>query len=72
MTERVSIGSIKGSWSTAVDSVNSLIGDLVQPTSEVARVITSVAKGDLSQKISLEIEGRPLKGEFLLPYLAPQ
>src|SRR5271156_298054 len=25
MTERVSIGSIKGSWSTAVDSVNSLI-----------------------------------------------
>ena len=64
MTERASIGTIKGAWATSIDSVNSLIGDLVQPTNEVARVITSVAKGDLSQKMSLEIEGRPVKGEF--------
>ncbi|MGE0526301.1 MAG: HAMP domain-containing protein, partial [Bdellovibrionales bacterium] len=65
MNERVSIGSVKGSWATSVDSINFLIGDLVQPTSEIARVITSVAKGDLSQGVSLEIEGRTLKGEFL-------
>jgi HAMP domain-containing protein/signal transduction histidine kinase/CheY-like chemotaxis protein len=65
MTERVSIGSVKGLWETSVDSINNLIGDLVQPTNEVARVITSVAKGDLSQKMSLEIDGRPVKGEFL-------
>jgi HAMP domain-containing protein len=64
MTERASIGTVKGGWATAIDSVNTLIGDLVQPTYEVARVITSVAKGDLSQKISLEIDGRQLKGEF--------
>ncbi len=64
MTERASMGSVKGAWATSVDSVNSLIGDLVQPTNEVARVITSVAKGDLSQKMSLEIDGRPVKGEF--------
>ncbi len=64
MTERASMGSVKGSWATSIDSVNSLIGDLVQPTNEVARVITSVAKGDLSQKMSLEIDGRPVKGEF--------
>ena len=64
MTERASIGSVKGSWATNIESVNSLIGDLVQPTNEVARVITSVARGDLSQKMSLEIEGRPVKGEF--------
>src|SRR6185436_2519078 len=64
MNERASIGLAKGSWSVCVNSVNSLIGDLVQPTNEVARVITSVAKGDLSQKISLEIDGRPVKGEF--------
>ena len=63
--ERVSIGSVKGSWATGVNSVNLLIGDLVQPTTEVARVITSVAKGDLSQKMSLEIDGRTIKGEFL-------
>ena len=64
MTERVSMGSVKGAWSVSVDSVNLLIGDLVQPTTEVARVITSVAKGDLSQKMSLEIDGRTVKGEF--------
>jgi len=64
MNERVSMGSVKGAWATSVDSVNLLIGDLVQPTQEVARVITSVAKGDLSQKMFLEIDGRTVKGEF--------
>ncbi len=64
MTDRASIGPVKGGWATCIDSINLLIGDLVQPTYEVARVITSVAKGDLSQKMSLEIEGRPIKGEF--------
>ncbi len=65
MNERVMMGSVKGAWSMSVDSVNLLIGDLVQPTTEVARVITSVAKGDLSQKMSLEMDSRPVKGEFL-------
>jgi len=50
MTERVLMGSTQGAWSTSVDSVNSLIGDLVRPTTEAARVITAVAKGDFSQK----------------------
>ncbi len=54
-----------GSWAASVSSVNVLIGDLVQPTSEVARVIGAVAKGDLSQTMALDIEGRPLMGEFL-------
>src|SRR5262249_22732295 len=57
MTERASVGPAKGSWATSMNSVNQLIGDLVAPTNEVARVITAVARGDLSQKISLEIEG---------------
>jgi HAMP domain-containing protein/signal transduction histidine kinase/ActR/RegA family two-component response regulator len=65
MTERASVGPAKGSWATSVNSVNQLIGDLVAPTNEVARVITAVAKGDLSQKMILEIEGRPVRGEFL-------
>jgi HAMP domain-containing protein/signal transduction histidine kinase/CheY-like chemotaxis protein len=64
MTERVNVGSVKGAWVTNVDSVNTLITDLVQPTTEAARVITAVAKGDLSQKMVMEIEGQPLKGEF--------
>ncbi len=65
MTERASVGPAKGSWATSVSSINQLISDLVAPTNEVARVITAVAKGDLSQKMVLEIEGRPVRGEFL-------
>jgi methyl-accepting chemotaxis protein len=65
INQRASLGGAGGGWQAAVDSMNSLIGDLVQPTSEVARVIGAVAKGDLSQTMLLEIEGRPLKGEFL-------
>ncbi len=66
MAERVDLGSdISGDWATCVGSVNALIGDLVQPTTEVARVIGAVAEGDLSQKMALEIEGQPVKGEFL-------
>ena len=65
MTERAELNFAKGAWATSVTSVNQLIGDLVAPTNEVARVITAVAKGDLSQKISLDIDGRPVRGEFL-------
>src|SRR6202050_2399499 len=64
ITQRASIGSVTGAWADCVESVNSLIGDLVQPSTEVARVIGAVAKGDLSQNMSLEVEGRPLRGEF--------
>jgi HAMP domain-containing protein/CheY-like chemotaxis protein/signal transduction histidine kinase len=64
ISERASLGNVRGSWSACVDSVNTLITDLVQPTAETARVIRAVANGDLSQRIAPEIEGRPLKGEF--------
>ena len=64
LTERMHQQNLKGSWKTTIDSINSLINNLVQPTSEVGRVITAVAEGNLSEKMSLRIEGRPLKGEF--------
>ncbi|MDB4950012.1 MAG: ATP-binding region ATPase domain protein [Gemmatimonadetes bacterium] len=63
--DRASIGEISGGWARTVDSVNALITDLMQPTTEVARVLTAVARGDLSQKMELEIEGKRVKGEFL-------
>src|SRR4051812_32043471 len=65
MTERASLGDVAGGWKTSVDSINALIADLVQPTTEVARVLVAVAEGDLTQKMALEIEGQPVKGEFL-------
>ncbi|WP_431855095.1 HAMP domain-containing protein, partial [Azospirillum sp.] len=65
ISQRAKLGGATGKWEKCVDSVNTLIGDLVQPTNEVARVIGAVAKGDLSQTMLLEIDGRPLRGEFL-------
>ena len=65
ISQRGRLRGATGSWEACIDSVNSLIADLVQPTTEVARVIGAVAKGVLSQTMVLEIEGRPLRGEFL-------
>jgi HAMP domain-containing protein/signal transduction histidine kinase/CheY-like chemotaxis protein len=65
ITQRGRLDGATGSWETAVRSINELIEDMVQPTAEVARVIGAVAKGDLSQSMTVEIDGRPLRGEFL-------
>ncbi|MES2042262.1 MAG: HAMP domain-containing protein [Pseudomonadota bacterium] len=65
ITQRGRVRSATGSWDTAIRSINELIEDMVQPTAEVARVIGAVAKGDLSQSMTVEIDGRPLRGEFL-------
>ena len=62
--ERGALSNATGAWSDCINAVNAMIGDLVQPTAEVARVIGAVAKGDLSQTMQLQIEGRPLRGEF--------
>ncbi len=65
MMERAAVRGAQGGWSSQVESFNALIGDLVRPSTEVARVIIAVAAGDLSQKMALEIEGKPVRGEFL-------
>ncbi|MBU4223470.1 MAG: HAMP domain-containing protein, partial [Euryarchaeota archaeon] len=63
--ERASMGAVIGSWKDNVDSINLLINSLAAPATQVARVITAVAEGDLSKKMALDIDGRPIKGEFL-------
>jgi len=65
MMERAQLEGAQGGWSRKLESFNALIGDLVRPSTEVARVIIAVAAGDLSQKMALEIEGKPVRGEFL-------
>src|SRR5207245_7512851 len=65
MTERVDEESFEGAWAEGVRAVNGLIDDLGRPTTEIGRVIVAVAEGDLSQKMANEIDGRPLRGEFL-------
>jgi HAMP domain-containing protein/signal transduction histidine kinase/CheY-like chemotaxis protein len=65
IAQRASLTHSTGGWRSCIESVNTLITDLAQPTTEIARVIGAVAEGDLSQNFNVEIDGRPLKGEFL-------
>jgi HAMP domain-containing protein/CheY-like chemotaxis protein/signal transduction histidine kinase len=62
---RMSSDRRSGAWGAMESSVNTLIDDLLWPTTEVTRTISAVAKGDLQQSMSLQVDGRPLKGEFL-------
>ncbi len=63
--QRMSVPGAVGGWAEKVDSLNTLLDDLVRPTADVARTIGAVAKGDLGQSMELEVDGRPLQGEFL-------
>jgi signal transduction histidine kinase/CheY-like chemotaxis protein/HAMP domain-containing protein len=63
--QRADRRNFRGAWSGMVTSVNTLVEELVRPTSEMSRVIGAVAKGDLSQTADLDSGGRPLEGEFL-------
>ncbi|MGV7206847.1 HAMP domain-containing protein [Oxalobacteraceae bacterium A2-2] len=65
LTQRAEVPNMAGGWATIISSVNTLIDDLVRPTTEMARVIGAVAKGDLSQTMALEVDGHPLKGQYL-------
>lgn len=62
---RVRFGLSDGAWADMEGSINTLIDDLLWPTTAVTRTITAVAKGDLLQTVPLDVDGRPLKGEFL-------
>src|SRR5437899_12237813 len=54
-----------GLLAASVESLHTLVGALVHPMSEMARVIGAVAKGDLTQSMALDLDGRSLHGEFL-------
>jgi HAMP domain-containing protein/CheY-like chemotaxis protein/signal transduction histidine kinase len=63
--ERVRFPQHQGSWGEMESSVNTLVEDLLRPTTEVTRAIGAVAQGNLTQTVRLDVDGRPLEGEFL-------
>ncbi|KAB2591998.1 HAMP domain-containing protein [Streptomyces arboris] len=70
LTERLETGACEGSWAAAIDASNELVDDLARPVSEVGRVLSAVADGDLAQRMELRSHTtdetvRPLRGEFL-------
>ncbi len=65
LKQRMAVPGAVGGWADEVGAINMLIDDLVWPTTEVTRAVGAVAKGDLGQAMALEVDGRPLEGEFL-------
>ena len=61
LSQRVVLGGSTQRWATSIESVNSLIDDLVRPTIEMQRVIGAVADGDLSKKVSADVRGEMLE-----------
>ncbi|MGH8047264.1 MAG: HAMP domain-containing protein, partial [Chthoniobacterales bacterium] len=65
LRQRMSSTGLVGGWADEMQALNTLMDDLVRPTTEVTRTIGAVAKGDLGQSMTLEVDGRALEGEFL-------
>ncbi|MGA5423621.1 HAMP domain-containing protein [Streptomyces lavendulocolor] len=70
LSERLEVGASEGAWAQAIEAANALVDDMTRPVSEVGRVLSAVAEGDLDQRMELRSEGtdgsaRPLRGEFL-------
>src|SRR3984957_16504250 len=63
--QRVRFSLSGGAWAEMETSVNTLIDDLLWPTTGVTRAATAAARGDLLQTVPLDVDGRPLQGEFL-------
>jgi HAMP domain-containing protein/CheY-like chemotaxis protein/signal transduction histidine kinase len=63
--ERVRFHIPQGAWGEMEGSVNTLSEDLLRPITEVTRAIAAVAQGNLTQTVRMEVDNRPLEGEFL-------
>jgi signal transduction histidine kinase/HAMP domain-containing protein/ActR/RegA family two-component response regulator len=61
LSQRVSFRGTDQVWGSCIESVNSLIEDLVRPSNEMQRVIGAVADGDLSKKVSADVQGEMLE-----------
>src|SRR5260370_37989847 len=63
--ERTRFQESRGAWGEMEVSINTLVEDLLRPTEGVTRAIAAVAQGNLTQTVRLDVDGRPLEGEFL-------
>jgi HAMP domain-containing protein/signal transduction histidine kinase/CheY-like chemotaxis protein len=55
------VPGVAGTWKDLTDSVNSMAGNLTSQVRNIAQVTTAVARGDLSQKITVDVKGELLE-----------
>jgi len=63
--ERMRVEQRRGAWNEMEVSLNTLVEDLLRPNSEFTQTIAAVAQGNLTRTVRLDVDGRPLEGEFL-------
>src|SRR6202011_5187107 len=51
------VEGVSGTWKDLTDNVNQLAGNLTGQVRNIAQVTTAVARGDLSQEITVEAQG---------------
>ncbi|HSE08128.1 MAG TPA: HAMP domain-containing protein [Nocardioidaceae bacterium] len=51
------VPGVAGTWKDLTDSVNSMASNLTNQVRNIAQVTTAVARGDLSQKITVDVRG---------------
>src|SRR4051812_44975192 len=55
------VPNVAGTWKDLTDSVNMMAGNLTDQVRNIAQVTTAVAKGDLTQKITVDVKGEVLE-----------
>jgi HAMP domain-containing protein/signal transduction histidine kinase/DNA-binding response OmpR family regulator len=55
------VRGVAGTWKDLTDSVNSMAGNLTSQVRNIAQVTTAVANGDLSRKITVDVQGEILE-----------
>ena len=54
---QAAVPGVAGTWKDLTDSVNSMASNLTNQVRNIAQVTTAVARGDLSQKITVDVRG---------------
>ncbi|WP_228466714.1 HAMP domain-containing protein [Adhaeribacter swui] len=60
------VPNVAGVWKALTDNVNSMASNLTSQVRDIANVATSVAKGDLSQKMTVDVNGEILELKNIL------
>ena len=55
------VPGVAGTWKDLTDSVNAMAGNLTAQVRNIAEVTTAVARGDLSRKITVDVQGEILE-----------
>jgi len=55
------VPGVAGTWKDLTDNVNSMAGNLTAQVRNIAEVATSIARGDLSKKITVDVRGEILQ-----------